>query len=135
MRIDYYHNKKNGNTYVYQAESYYDPAKKRCGTRRKLIGKLDENGEVIPTGKRGRPQKQSSTDAENGANPALNITAVLAYPQRKQRKGTILPCCMPRWHASKSRTWSCGASLILLQKPYPDTALSKVADNKMPRPS
>ena len=70
MRIDYYHNKKNGNTYVYQAESYYDPAKKRCGTRRKLIGKLGENGEVIPTGKRGRPPKQPSVDAENAANPA-----------------------------------------------------------------
>lgn len=72
MRTDYYHNKKNGNIYVYQAESYYDPAKKRCGTRRKLIGKLDENGEVIPTGKRGRPPKQPSTGAENSASPAAS---------------------------------------------------------------
>ena len=80
MRTDYYHNKKNGCVYVYQAESYYDPAKKRCGTRRKLIGKLDENGEVIPTGKRGRPPKQPSMDAEGGAMPStgsvssVNIT-------------------------------------------------------------
>ena len=70
MRIDYYHNKKNGCTYVYQAESYYDPAKKRCGTRWKLLGKLGANGEVIPTGNRGRPPKQPSTDAEGVAMPS-----------------------------------------------------------------
>lgn len=58
MRIEYCRNKKNGTVYVYRAESYYDPSKKRCGARRKLIGKLDpETNEVIPTGKRGRPRK------------------------------------------------------------------------------
>lgn len=58
MRIEYCRNKKNGTVYVYRAESYYDPTKKRCGARRKLIGKLDpETNEVIPTGKRGRPRK------------------------------------------------------------------------------
>lgn len=71
MRIDYYHNKKNNITYVYQAESYYDPAKKRCGTRRTLIGKLDpQTGEVIPTGKRGRPRKEQDMGVESAAIPA-----------------------------------------------------------------
>ena len=74
MRIDYYHNKKNGQTYVYQAESYYDPAKKRCGTRRTLIGKLDpQTGEVIPTGKRGRPRKDQNTGVESNAIPAEDV--------------------------------------------------------------
>ena len=61
MRIEYSRNKKNNVVYVYRAESYYDPAKKRCGAKRKLIGKLDPiTNEVVPTGKRGRPRKDQS---------------------------------------------------------------------------
>ena len=43
-------------TYVYEVlESHYDPSKKQTRSTRKLIGKLDSNGELIPTGTRGRP--------------------------------------------------------------------------------
>lgn len=50
-------NKTTGITYVYESESYWDKEKKQPRNHRTLIGKLDENGEVVPTGKRGRPKK------------------------------------------------------------------------------
>lgn len=55
-------NKKTGITYVYESESYWDPEKKQPRNRRKLIGKLDENGEIVPTGKRG-PKRAESVSA------------------------------------------------------------------------
>jgi len=49
----------NCHTYVYSSESYWDKEAKKKRERRKLIGKMDENGNVIPTnGKPGRPKKQ-----------------------------------------------------------------------------
>ena len=44
--------KRTGTTYVYESESYWDKEKKQPRSRRKLIGKLDEEtGEIIPPGK------------------------------------------------------------------------------------
>ena len=46
--------KRSGTTYVYESESYWDKEKKQPRSRRKLIGKLDEEtGEIVPTGKSG----------------------------------------------------------------------------------
>ena len=58
-------NKKTGITYVYESESYWDPVKKQPRNRRKLIGKLDENGELVPTGRKGRPRSKDSTRSVN----------------------------------------------------------------------
>lgn len=56
--IKQYH-KSSGITYVYESESYWDKEKKQPRSRRKLIGKLDdETGEIIPTGKKGRSRKK-----------------------------------------------------------------------------
>ena len=50
---------RTGIVYVYSSESYWDKEAKKKRERRKLIGKMDENGNVIPTnGKPGRPKKQ-----------------------------------------------------------------------------
>ena len=50
---------RTGIVYVYSSESYWDKEAKKKRERRKLIGKMDENGNVIPTnGKPGRPRKQ-----------------------------------------------------------------------------
>ena len=52
-------NKKTGVTYVYESESYWDKEKKQPRSRRKLIGKIDEEtGEIVPTGGRGRRKKR-----------------------------------------------------------------------------
>ena len=50
---------RTGIVYVYASESYWDKEAKKKREHRKLIGKMDENGNVIPTnGKPGRPRKQ-----------------------------------------------------------------------------
>ena len=50
---------RTGIVYVYSSESYWDKDAKKKRERRKLIGKMDENGNIIPTnGKPGRPKKQ-----------------------------------------------------------------------------
>lgn len=61
--------KRTGTTYVYESESYWDKEKKQPRSRRKLIGKLDEEtGEIIPTGKSGR-KKSSKKEAEENGSP------------------------------------------------------------------
>lgn len=46
-------NKQTGVTYVYESESYWDKEKKQPRSKRKLIGKIDEQtGEIVPTGGR-----------------------------------------------------------------------------------
>lgn len=50
---------RTGIVYVYASESYWDKDAKKKKERRKLIGKMDENGNMVPTnGKPGRPKKQ-----------------------------------------------------------------------------
>ena len=50
---------RTGIVYVYSSESYWDKEAKKKRERRKLIGKMDENGNIIPTnGRPGRPKKQ-----------------------------------------------------------------------------
>ena len=48
-------------TYVYEVtEAHYDPEKKQSRSTRKLIGKLGPDGEIIPTGAKGRPKGSTS---------------------------------------------------------------------------
>lgn len=55
-------NKKTGVTYVYESESYWDKEKRQPRSRRRLIGKIDdETGEIIPTGKSGRKKRNTLT--------------------------------------------------------------------------
>jgi len=57
---------RTGIVYVYSSESYWDKEAKKKKERRKLIGKMDENGNMIPTnGKPGRPKKQREDPASN----------------------------------------------------------------------
>lgn len=43
--------------YVYESTSYWDKEKKAPRSKRKLLGRLDENGNIVPTGRPGRPKK------------------------------------------------------------------------------
>lgn len=59
--IKQYH-KDTDTTYVYESVSYWDEEKKQSRSKRRVIGKLDpETGEIIPTGKRGRKPRDTST--------------------------------------------------------------------------
>ena len=55
-------NKQTGVTYVYESESYWDREKKQPRSKRKLIGKIDEQtGEIVPTGGRKGRKKEELT--------------------------------------------------------------------------
>lgn len=55
----------NGTIYVYESESYWDKDLKQPRNRRKLIGKIDkETGELVPTGRKGRPKKTVSENTD-----------------------------------------------------------------------
>ena len=60
--------KKTGVTYVYESESYWDKEKKQPRSKRKLIGKIDEEtGEIVPTG--GRRNKKKEDDCSSLVPP------------------------------------------------------------------
>ena len=73
------YNKKTGVTYIYSSVSVWDPVRKISRPQRRLIGKLDAEGKMIPTGKPGRPRKVKteafeetgsvSTEAKDTATP------------------------------------------------------------------
>lgn len=71
--IKQYH-KDTDTTYVYESISYWDPEKKQSRSKRRVIGKLDPvTGEVVPTGKRGRPRKQKA--ASDDSHPTMSESA------------------------------------------------------------
>ena len=77
-------NKKTGITYVYESESYWDPEKKQPRNHRKLIGKLDEDGNVVPTGSRGRKRKEEPDPSEQRLTDELESS--LSYYQKRNRE-------------------------------------------------
>ena len=66
-------NKQTGITYVYESESYWDKEKKQPRSKRRLIGKInEETGEIIPTSGRGnRNKKEMSGIQENISDPRV----------------------------------------------------------------
>ncbi|MEF9878763.1 MAG: hypothetical protein RR975_04990 [Clostridia bacterium] len=57
-------NKKNGVTYVYQSESYWDKEKKQSRSKRVCIGKLDENSEFVSSKRFEKPLPVISQSAD-----------------------------------------------------------------------
>ncbi len=49
MSLIYVPNKKNGTTYVYESTNYWDKEKKQSRSKRVCVGKLDEEGNFIPS--------------------------------------------------------------------------------------
>ena len=74
-------NKKTGIIYVYESESYWDPVKKQPRNHRKLIGKLDEDGNIVPTGKSGRKKQPAAEVSGNG-----EFSESIAYYRDKCRE-------------------------------------------------
>lgn len=82
-----YFDKRVGITYVYESESYYDQEKHQSRSKRKLIGKIDpETGEMIPTGKKGRPSKNAASPAGNDPDYKRLYEKALAEITRKEEK-------------------------------------------------
>lgn len=68
-RYQYQQTMKNGITYVFECEDEYVPEKKQTRKKnRKLIGKLDENGNIVPTRKKGmKKETEANSEADNAA--------------------------------------------------------------------
>ncbi len=60
MAIVKQYDKRRKVTYVYDSVSTWIPELGQPRAKRKLIGRLDENGNIVPTGRRGRPKKDDS---------------------------------------------------------------------------
>lgn len=83
--IKQYH-KDTDTTYVYESISYWDPEKKQSRSKRRVIGKLDPvTGEIIPTGKRGRPRKRKTEKEKTQDNQLLSADPELQDTIRKQQ--------------------------------------------------
>lgn len=63
--------KQTGVTYVYESESYWNKEKKQPRSRRKLIGKIDEE-----TGGRGNRKKRGLTDVPESLVPGRGLEAL-----------------------------------------------------------
>lgn len=82
-----YFDKRVGITYVYESESYYDKEKHQSRSKRKLIGKIDpDTGEMIPTGKKGRPSKSPAVSSENDPDYKKLYEKALTEITRKDEK-------------------------------------------------
>ena len=80
------HDARTNITYVYEVlEAHYDPDKKQARSKRRLIGKLDENGNMIPTGPKGRPKGSTQSNAETAT---ANVTRY--YKELLKEKDAII---------------------------------------------
>ena len=86
MAIVEHYDKRVGITYVYESQSYYDKEKHQSRSKRKLIGKKDpETGEIIPTGKKGRPSKYI-TSKDDGEPDYKNLYEISQKELDKKEK-------------------------------------------------
>ena len=76
--IKQYH-KDTGITYVYESESYWDKEKKQPRSR-------DETGEIIPTGRKNRNQKERSGPEPTPSTETAGNTAMLRQDLREMEK-------------------------------------------------
>lgn len=75
---------RTGTVYVYSSQSYWDKETKTKKAHRKLIGRLDENGNVVPTkGTPGRNKKQTEPKtSDSNSSDALIKEMMESYEQR-----------------------------------------------------
>ena len=72
MAVIHQKDKRSGITYVSESVSYWDKEKKQSRSKRKLIGRLnEETGEVIPTDGRGRKRSPGYVPDEASAPRTL----------------------------------------------------------------
>ncbi len=87
MALVKYFDKRVGITYVYSSESYYDSEKHQSRSKRKLIGKIDpDTGEIVPTGKRGRPFKETVEGDESAPDYKKMYEKALAEIAGKDKR-------------------------------------------------
>ena len=59
--------KRSGITYAYESVSYWDKEKKQSRAKRRLIGRVNENGEIVPTDGRNKKSKKAKQNIDKPA--------------------------------------------------------------------
>ena len=82
--------KRTGTVYVYEAQSTWIPELKQPRSTTRLIGKINpQTGEIVPTGKRGRPrkdpEKSPAAASTAGAVPAKEVKIDQELAEMKKR--------------------------------------------------
>ncbi len=92
---------RTGVTYIYDTQSIFDSSTGKNKTKRTLIGKLDpDTKEIIPTGRRGRPEKaKTANDPKDDKDRKIFLAAL----QRKDEAIALLKEENRRLLADKSR--------------------------------
>lgn len=75
MALVYIHTKQSNVTYVYDSKSYRDPITKQPRSHRKLIGKLDDQGNIVET------RKKSGGGSNTTRSASGNVSVTLASVQ------------------------------------------------------
>lgn len=77
MAVVFQKDKRSGITYAYESKSKWDKDKQQSRSKRKLIGRLDEeSGQIVPTDGRGRKNKateEGEQGKKRGPIPALSV--------------------------------------------------------------
>lgn len=72
MAITYNRDKRSGKTYAYETTYTWDKEKRQSRSRRRLIGRLDEEtGEIVPTDGRGRKRSPGYVPEEDAMPAAV----------------------------------------------------------------
>ena len=66
--IIYIKNKNSGITYAYESESYWSKEAKAPRTRRTYLGRVDENGNIIPKKDKSAKKAGAAPDPADGKN-------------------------------------------------------------------
>jgi hypothetical protein len=70
-------NKKTGITYVFESVSYRDPVTKQPCSKRKCIGKLDENtNEIVPTRKKKSTTHHNESGESSGDGSTIKMDII-----------------------------------------------------------
>lgn len=85
MSIVIYTNQKNGCRYAYESTAQWDPVAKQSRPKRKYLGRVDENGNIIQsTHKRGgaRVKKETVPGAEAAPDTAAAPSATIEMQEK-----------------------------------------------------
>jgi len=86
----YHTDRKTGIQYVYESESYWDSEKKQPRSRRTIIGKVDpETGEIVPTRKYTRKNKESSVSNEQEFMERIRVLEEQVKKLGEEKKALI----------------------------------------------
>lgn len=82
MAIIFQTDKRSGITYAYEATYTWDRDKKQSRSVRKLIGRVDDSGNVVPTDGRCRKDKPTAEEAAKRGPVPASVTRHPAHCRR-----------------------------------------------------